>query len=572
MFHCDRCPFKRECNIVLAGNPNVGKSSIFHMLSGKYAEVSNYPGTSVAMAKARIHSGILMDTPGIYGLGDSQVEKITKEYMDKADVVVNVVGALTIDRDLFLTKQLMEMNCRLILVVNQIDEAEKRGISIDCEELSRTLGVRVVKTAAIKGVGRRELMDALQNFTINLCAMPNGSANVGEILGKCIATQRAKPCLSRKIDGLLLNPIVGLPVAALVLYALFKVLGVIVSGHVVDYLVSNIDEFYVPMVAKYTARFFGDSFFSKILSGEFGIFTMVVKMVCGILLPLIAGFYVVMSLLEDSGYIPRLTVLTNKFFNFLGLNGDAMIPMLLGLGCGAMGTISTRILGAEKEKIIATALVGIGVPCAAQQGIIIALLASRNDAGVWFTYVAVMLAVTTLCGMALNFLIKGDNSNFVIDIPPLRIPSLKNCCRKTTHRVRDFIGESLPIFALSSVFITTLNECGALRRIQLSLSPIVENLLHLPREFSDIFVMGIIRRDFASAGVFNMSENLLTTNAKILTATVVVSLFVPCINAVVVILKERGWRMALALWTGAFIISIAVGSVLTRSLEALTNV
>jgi ferrous iron transport protein B len=281
-------------------------------------------------------------------------------------------------------------------------------------------------------------------------------------------------------------------------------------------------------------------------------------------MPLIVGFYIVMSLLEDSGYIPRLAVLTGRFFNFLGLNGDAIIPILLGFGCGALGTISCRILKTKKEQIIVTALIGIAVPCAAQQCIIVALLASTNNAGIWGAYIAIMLAVMVISGKILSFFMKGGHSEFIMDIPPLRVPSITNCYKKTVYRAKSFLQETAPILAISSAVITLLHKCGALGWLQSGLSPIVENLLRLPKEFSDVFVMGIIRRDLAAIGVFDLTKKLLPTCPQILTAAVVISLFVPCINAVVVILKERGWRVVLSLWLGTFAIAVACGAIVAR--------
>jgi ferrous iron transport protein B len=572
MSDCNHCPFadKDEYKIVLVGNPNVGKSSLFNLLSGKYEEVSNYPGTSVSVATAKTCGGTLTDTPGVYSLvGNSQLEEITKKYVDEADIIINVVNALTLDRDLILTKQLLEMKCNPLLVINQIDEAEKREISINQEKLSETLGVQVIKAIATKGIGKHEILQAIQNHRKRNCTLLNNSSNIKEVLDKCLSLNNTAPGLSQKIDTILLNPLFGWPVAILVLYLLFKVLGTVISGYCVDYLIAAMDKFYVPMISECVLNLFGNNLFAKILSGEFGMLTMTVKMIFGILLPLIAGFYILMSLLEDSGYIPRMAALTSRFFNFLGLNGDAIIPALLGFGCGAMGTISARVLGTEKEKIIVTALIGIAVPCAAQQGIIISLLASLNDIGVFFAYIAVMLAVAVICGKVLSFCLKGDISCFVMDIPPLRLPSFNNCRRKTIRRVKDFLFESIPIFAVSSVVISVLHEYGVLNWLQAGLAPIVENFLHLPKEFSDVFVMGIIRRDLASVEVFNMSRNLLRTRAQILTATVVISLFVPCINAILVIFKERGWKMAIGLWFSTFLISIGVGAVLTRIAESV---
>jgi ferrous iron transport protein B len=564
---CEKCPFKKECKIVLVGNPNVGKTSIFNMLSGKYEDVSNYPGTSVSIAKAKIHLGELIDTPGIYSFRNrSPVEEITKEYATKADIVINVVSALTLDRDLVLTKQLINIGLKLILVVNQVDEADKREIEIDYQKLSKTLNIDIVKTIATKNVGKNAIFQAIEKIHERFPCCLIQDINVQDVLDKCVLNNKNQLCLSQKIDGLLLKPIVGWLVAIAVLYGLFVVLGMFVSGYVVDNTIEFIDRWYTPIISEYVLHCFGNNLFSEIFIGEFGILTMEVKMIFGILLPLIIGFCVVMSLLEDSGYIPRLSVLTNKFFNFFGLNGNAIIPMLLGFGCGVMGTISTRILETDKERTIAIAIIGIAIPCAAQQGIIISLLASLNKISVWLLYITTMLIVILLSGKILSLFLKGKRANFIMELTPLRFPSFKNCYKKTVRRVTLFLSESLVIFTISSVIITLLHNFGFLHWLQLNLSTIVEDLLHLPREFSDIFVMGVIRKDFASVGVFNMAKEILT-NSQIIVATVVISLFVPCINALIVILKEKGYKMALALYGGTFAISVIVGSILTRILE-----
>ncbi|MDR1433437.1 MAG: ferrous iron transporter B [Puniceicoccales bacterium] len=569
---CGSCALKKRYKIVLVGNPNVGKTSIFNMFSRKYAEISNYPGTSVAFASTKLHFGELIDSPGIYDISeDSPAAKITKECIEEADVIVNVVNALTLDRDLTLTLQLLNTRKKMVFVVNQVDEAKKRGISIDLEELTRSLNLDVVEAVAVKNIGRYEIMRAIISAVHRHCHCPLlanccSAARVEDITARCMSSNVVVPPPYQKIDRLLINPIVGWPIAIMILFALFKILGVFISGVVVDHLLASIDRWYVPFVSKIVMAGFGDGMISEILVGEFGVLTMVVQMVFGILFPLIVGFYVFMSALEDSGYIPRLATLANKGYNFLGLNGSAIIPTLLGFGCGAMGTMATRILGSRKERIIVTAMIGICVPCAAQQGIIVAMLASVGNVAVWFIYLGTMLTLMVASGKILGYFFKGSPSKFVESLPPLRIPSLKNCCRKTFHKAKHFLLESLPIFAVSSIVIAVLHRIGMLGRLQSALAPIVENLLHLPKEFADVFVMGIIRRDFASVGVLNMAKEVLT-NVQIVTATVVVSLFVPCINAIIVILKEMGWKVALSLWCGTFILSIAVGAALTRILE-----
>jgi ferrous iron transport protein B len=542
------------------GNPNVGKSSIFNMLSDKYAEVSNYQGTTVSVTTAQIHIGTLIDTPGIYSLnGNSKIEVITKKHIDEADLVINVVNSTTLDRDLILTKQLINAyHDKLIIVLNQIDEAKKKELDINYEELKKS-GIEIIKTVAIKGVGKKEIFHAIMSGP-----KPCGASTM--VLDKCMTTE----CSISKIDKVLLNPITGWVVIAFVLYALFKILGDFVAGNVVDNLISVIDKFYIPIVSQFISNILGHNFWTEILVGEFGMLTMTVKIVFGILMPLIIGFYIILSLLEDSGYIPRLSVLISRFFNFLGLNGDAIIPILLGFGCGALGTISCRILRTRKEQIIVTALIGIAVPCAAQQCIIIPLLAATTDFRIWSMYIATMLVVTIIFGKILNLFIKGKSSDFfIMDIPPLRIPSITNCYKKTMYRAKNFLRESLSIFIVSSGIITILHKYGVLNWIQASLSPIVENLLHLPKEFAEVFVMGIIKRDLAALGAFDMSQKFLITRPQILIAAVVLTLSVPCINAVIVILKEQGWKMALTLWLSTFVISITVGAALARISECI---
>jgi ferrous iron transport protein B len=549
----------------LVGNPNVGKSSVFNMLSDEYAEVSNYQGTTVTVAIAQIHIGTLIDTPGIYSLtGDSQIDEITKKHLNEADFIINVVNAVTLDRDLILTNQLLHIyHNKMILVINQIDEAEKRGIDINYDELSKRLVVEVVKAVAIDRIGKREIFQAIMNGS---CLHHCNTSDVTVLLDRHITVKYTVS----KIDKFLLNPIFGWVTVAFVLYAIFKILGDVIAGNIVDNFVSIIDKFYIPIVSRFAFNVLGNNFWTEILVGEFGIFTMSVKMIFGILMPMIIGFYIIMSLLEDSGYIPRIAVLTSRFFNFLGLNGDAIIPILLGFGCGALGTISCRILRTGKERVIVTALIGIAVPCAAQQCIIISLLAATNDVSVWGMYIATMLIVTILSGKILSSFIKGNGSDFfIMDIPPLRIPSIANGYRKTKNRAKNFLKESAPILVISSGVITILHKFGILNWLQSILSPIVKSLLHLPQEFADVFIMGIIRRDLAAVGVFDMSQKFLTTGAQILTAAIVISLFVPCINAIIVILKERGWKMALTLWLSTFVISISVGAVLTRICEGV---
>lgn len=598
---------KNDLKIVLAGNPNVGKSVLFNALSGFYVEISNFPGTTVDISRANTEFGELIDTPGAYSLGNySDDENVTREILKSADVVVNVAGALTLERDLFLTQQLIDIGFPLILVVNQIDEARKNGVRIDCDVLQEDLGIRVIPCVATEKKGIAELTEALLSNDAHISnkvipaikEIRNTDESIAESLSNVLEAE-AKDCetkdkiysqrketvlaISKKavkhcgknfdilstIGELLLNPFIGGIVALGLLYLLFQILGVFIAGDVVDFLFNKLDTVYVPIITKIVDKIIVFPLFNQILAGEFGILTMSVKIVFGVLLPLISAFYLFMALLEDSGYLPRLAVLADNVLNKIGLNGRAVIPLILGFGCGALGTITTRILGSRKERTIATAILGVTIPCAAQQGIITALLAAIGGFKVWLLYIFIIFVFMVLTGTVLNKLLKGEATDLLIDLPPIRIPLFKNIVEKTFFRVWNFLSEAVPLFIISSVMISVLNFVGFLKWLQQALAPVVVNMLHLPAQFSDVFVMGLIRRDFASVGLLGMAglEDSARTlsDLQILTASIVVTLFVPCIAALIVIFKERGIKEAVILWLSTFTISVAAGAVVART-------
>ncbi len=599
--------------IALVGNPNVGKSVIFNALSGFYVEVSNYPGTTVDVSKAFTEFGEIIDTPGAYSLGNySDDEIVTQNIVQTADIVINIASALSIERDLFLTQQLIDMDFPVIFVVNQMDEAGKRGIDIDCEKLEKLMGIKVIPTVAIHKKGIVDIINAVKNeeFRVSENKTPyiqnlfkeqeisrcdkfskileiegQDSKNLEErdiifserrnivnnLIGKVILHTEKRRNISDLVGDLLLNPFIGIAVALGMLYLLFQTIGVFVSGEVVDFLFTQLDEKYSPWVEGLAKGIIPVSFINEILVGEFGVLTMTIEIVIGVLLPLITAFYLFMAILEDSGYLPRLAVLTDNILNKIGLNGRAVIPLLLGFGCGAMGTITTRILGSRKERTIATALLGVAIPCAAQQGIIIALIAAIGGLKVWAIYLGVILAIMVLVGTVLDRLIPGKSTDLLIDLPPMRMPLVFNTFNKTLFRVMNFLKEAFPVFAIGSLLISVLNMAGFLKWLQQALSPIVVNLLQLPAEFSDIFVMGLIRRDFASVGLLGMAgleeSTGMLTDLQILVASVVVTLFVPCFAALLVIYRERGLKEASLLWIGTFVITIVAGAIVSRTLH-----
>lgn len=617
--HCNACGPKEKTlgksdnlKIILVGNPNVGKSVIFNALSGFYVEVSNYPGTTVDVSRAYIELGELIDTPGVYGVSNyTDDEAVTQRVLESADVVVNIVSALTLDRDLFLTQQIIDMGLPAILVVNQVDEAESRGINIDFKFLEEEIGLKVIQTVAIRNKGITEILKSLKhqdyrvsdkviscideifkdlelscveriekiihldskdsaNSEIRTKLYAQRRSRVNEITSKVVSKGEKKFNLANHIDDILLNPIMGSLVAIAILYLLYQFLGVFVSAQVVDFLFGHIENSYTPWIHNLVTSTIHVNFINEILVGEFGILTMIVQILCGVLLPLIISFYLFMATLEDSGYLPRLAALMDNIFSRIGLNGRAIIPILLGFGCGTMGVITTRILGTQKERTIATAILGLTIPCTAQIGIIIALIASIGSIKAWFIYLACIFTLLILTGTILNKLLPGKTTDLLIDIPPLRLPVIANTLNKTTFRVVSFLKDATPLFILGSLIVTILNMFGGLDAIQKLLAPIVVNALKLPAEFANIFVMGLIRRDFASIGLLGMAgiegNKAILSQAQIIVSAVVVTLYVPCLAALIVMYKERGFKVTTFIWLSTLFISVLVGAILARIL------
>ena len=593
--------------IVLVGNPNVGKSVFFNALTGIYVEVSNFPGTTVDISSGKYKEYIVLDTPGVYGVASFNEEEIVaRDSILYADIVLNVIDALHLDRDLFLTKQLIDMGKRVIVALNMMDDVKKNGIVIDVKKLEKLLGVPVIPTAAIKGTGVKEVIDKIDtaragNRNIELsksmeeykhCVMDESEAllileedeqiaerckvnvvnrrdeiysarrkEVEAIVDRVVSENNKGASFSVRLGRWMLRPISGIPILMAVLYLVYKIIGEFVAGTVVGITQDTIMEgIYRPFINNiFSGILPAHSFINSLLIGEFGILTMAPIYILGLLLPLIIGFYILMAILEDSGYLPRIAVLVDRSLNYLGLNGKAIIPLILGFGCVTMATMTTRILGTKREKIIATVLLGLAIPCSAQLGVIVGLI-SKLGLKLTLVYTLTILLVFIAVGTILNKLMPGESSHLLIDLPPIRIPQMKNVLLKTGQKTWMFLKEATPLFVLGAILISFMEYTGALIAAQNLIAPITVNLLQLPKETATAFIMGIIRRDFGAAGL----TAILMTPVQVLVSLIVMTLFVPCIAAIMVIFKERGIKDALIIWLGSFAVAFAVGGLITR--------
>jgi ferrous iron transport protein B len=307
-----------------------------------------------------------------------------------------------------------------------------------------------------------------------------------------------------------------------------------------------------------------------LLVGRYGLFSMGLSYGVAIVLPIVTTFFIAFSFLEDSGYLPRLAVMVNKLFKRMGLNGKAVLPMVLGLGCDTMATMTARIMETRKERVIVTLLLALAVPCSAQLAVILAMTAGLSwAANLWF--VGSLAAVLFLVGWLAAKVLPGRGSDFILELPPLRVPQAGNILVKTTSRIEWYLREALPLFLVGTLILWLLDRFHGLAVLERALSPVVVGLLGLPKETASAFILGFLRRDYAAAGLFRYFEPALRAHAmtwnmevQVVVALVTITLFIPCIANFFMLLKERGWRTGLGIALFILPFSFGVGAGLNQ--------
>ncbi len=381
-------------------------------------------------------------------------------------------------------------------------------------------------------------------------------------LAGLVVSQGDRPVgLRERLSRLTMNPITGIPILLAVLYfGLYKFVGGFGAGTVVDFLE---DAVFQQRVSPFLVRFFGQFVpwhaVQDLLVGEYGILTLGLRYAFSIILPIVTFFFLFFAVIEDSGYLPRLAMLIDRVFKKIGLSGRAVIPMVLGLGCDTMATMVTRTLPTKRERVIATLLLALAVPCSAQLGVILALLEGRP------LVMAVWTAVVWLVFLAVGFLsariMPGSPPSFYMEIPPLRLPQLSNVLIKTYARVKWYLKEIVPIF-LAASFLIWLGQMVGLFDLLVRLLAAPVRALGLPPQCAEVFLFGFFRRDYGAAGLYDLNKQHLLNNAQIAVACVALTLFLPCIAQFLVNLKERGWRAGIAISAVTLVVSFGVAYVL----------
>ncbi len=558
------------------GNPNVGKSVVFSRLTGVRVIASNYPGTTVGYTQGLTKIGEevaeVVDVPGTYGLEpSSEAEEIALKMLATGDVVINVVDATNLERNLNLTLQLLEKGIPMVIALNMWDDVGHRGIHIDLKKLEDLLGVPVIPTVAVAGQGIKELVESLP--AARALRLPQASHNerwaaIGSIVEQVQQVTHRHHTWLERLEDASVRPITGIVIAAVVLAGTFfgiRFVGESLITYVLDPLFEHL---WTPVILWLSNLMGGSGIFHAALLGNiaagevnyvesFGLLTTGLYVPFAMVLPYIVSFYLLLGLLEDIGYLPRLAVLMDTIMHRLGLHGYAIIPTLLGLGCNVPAILATRILESKRERFIAATLISIAVPCAALQAMVFGLVGQRGIQYVAIVYGTLFL-VWVILGFILNRLIKGFSPELLIEIPPYRIPPWRTVLQKLWLRVHGFLREAIPIILGAVLVMNILYALGVFNAIADFTAPVVTGLLGLPKEAVVALAIGFLRKDVA----VGMLAPLALTSGQLVVGSVVLAMFFPCIATFVVLLRELGTTGMLKAAAVMVIVSLSVGGLL----------
>ncbi|MFN3479825.1 MAG: nucleoside recognition domain-containing protein, partial [Thermodesulfovibrionales bacterium] len=371
------------------------------------------------------------------------------------------------------------------------------------------------------------------------------------------------------IGRISMHPLWGIPVLLAVLFGLYEFVGVFGAGTLVDLLEETVFGNYInPMATKVVKLLIPFEIIQEMLVGEYGLITVALTYAIAIILPITTTFFIAFAILEDSGYLPRLAIMTNRIFNIMGLNGKAVLPMVLGLGCGTMAVMTSRILETRRERVITTFLLALAIPCSAQLGVILGMLGalSLKATVIWSLCIIVVLLIS---GYLASKLVKGEKTDFFLEIPPIRKPDIMNIIIKTLGRVEWYLKEAVPLFILGTFILFLLHKLNLLILIEKAASPVIVNLVGLPEKTTEAFILGFLRRDYGAAGLFAMAEKGLLTPIQSVVSLVTITLFVPCLANFFMIIKEMGLRTALLIIAIVFPTAFLAGGLLNWILTTL---
>ncbi|MBF0279873.1 MAG: ferrous iron transporter B [SAR324 cluster bacterium] len=656
MTTCEKCnssetvPLKvdaGESNLVIIGNMNVGKSTLFSRMTGTQSTSVNIPGTTVSVKKGQIKGkdGMLYDTPGIHSIfslnEDERASRdilLTPGLLENNPGIILVVDAKNLKRSLAIALQYAEYKLPMLLVVNMIDEASSRGIEIDYQKLSEKLGLQVCTTIAREGIGVGELLTELAHVhapSINLSYTerieeflemvekllnpknlssralgllllsgdPACESYVREKFGEGMLSQlqqladdyRQEETVSidislsnfyhreaakiadsvQKIEAPTRNPFVltfgdwctqlstGIPIALVVVTAMYYFVGSFGATFLVDTINGVVFEnWLIPVVTNLIEPVPLPFIRDMIIDPDFGVLPTGVFLALGLVLPVIFCFYIAFGILEDSGYLPRIAILLDRIFQKMGLNGKGVIPLVMGFSCVTMSVLTTRVLDTEKEKNIASFLVFLCLPCAPLIAVMFVIL-EKMPISATFTILGFIFSQLLIAGYIANKVLPGRKSSLTLEIPTMRIPKIGAVIKMSTIKTYFFMKEALPVFIFASIAVFIFQRIGGLGLLENALGPVIDKVMGLPEKSIQVFIKTIIRREAGAVELDHLSQ--VYTNLQLVVNLLLMIFLAPCINAIIVLFKERGKRTASAIMSVVIVYAIAIASLVNHT-------
>ncbi len=635
--------------IAIVGLPNTGKSQVFNNLTGTYTLVANYPLTTIKAERARCNingqSYEVIDTPGLHCLyihSEEELQVRDMIFSEKPDVIIQCIDANQLKQSLTLTADLLELEIPMVISLNAIDETAKKGIWIDSAGLSRALGVPVIESIAVNGIGTNHLKTAISKAHIDKRPVKYGEiidsgiltiasqlpqdlsfkrktavllllndpfltdyltkkygtekivhlteqvnrinqqfrANIGqainnkrarwvdELADNTTKKQKIAPGqFSEAFGRLSRHPVFGVPILIFFLLMTFMLvvhvagfIDEILSAVLLDPTIGFIEGLFQAKDGAIKHQFWYD-----FLVGHYGILTLGLFNAIVTVLPILSVFFLMFGFLEDIGYMPNLCVLVKRIFGKIGLTGKAVMPLVLAFGCKTMATLFTKSLNSRKEKFIAVYLIAFAIPCAAQLAIdmgIIGKLGNLRLLGFVIAY-GTLAIVEIGVGFLLNKVIKDDEkSDFIQELPAIRVPNPKAIIVKTYYRLYWFLKEALPIFIIAAAALFFVDKIGLLDLTKTALSPVVVGWLGLPIDIVDALILSLARHEAAAGLLLNMVDSGALNFIQCVVAVTITTMFVPCFANIVAMCKQMGVKTGLAMTVAINVSSFVLAGIL----------
>jgi len=655
----EKNPTKHRITIALAGNANVGKSALFNQLTGLNQIVGNWPGKTVERAEGRLHfKGYtihIVDLPGIYSLSTFSAEEVvSRTYIavEKPDLIINVVDASALERNLYFTIQLLELEAPILVDLNQVDLAAKKGLRVNTDTLAKSLGVPVVATVAITGMGVNELLSKvievvegktklhplkirygkeieehvekleglLKEKLPHLCevypsrwiavkllekdaeviskveGLKNGKEILkiandlinkieslhGEPASVVIASERYRIAdelarkavnisspptltLEEKLDEITVHKILGYPILAAVLIAMFSF--VFIGGNIIAGSLDLLFEaVFYPFVETALQSLLPTVAVRIIVEGLIQGFVAGVT----IALPYIIPFYIILAILEDSGYLPRAAFLMDNLMHKIGLHGKAFIPLILGYGCNVPACIGCRIMETARERLIA-AFVVVLIPCAARTVVILGLVGRYVGLHAALALYVFDLFLVFLLGRIAFKTLPGEPIGLIMEMPVYRKPTLHNVALKTWSRTKDFVYIAFPLIIGGSVVLTILNVTGTLQILTTQMNPLTQGWLGLPLETGIPLIFGVLRKELTLILLATQMPLTALTATQMIVFALVTMIYIPCVATIAALVKELGWKNALLISILTIFLALLLGGITFRILSLLLH-